>query len=89
MNSLSWDSFGDLVFSIPLYNDTDADMTLQVTAPRRVRLYAPAVIPARSRVDLRGSYDALWKRRGTEVTETLTLTVNGVETASLRIKGTL
>ena len=89
VNSLSWDSFGDLVFSIPLYNDTDADMTLQVTAPRRVRLYAPAVIPARSRVDLRGSYDALWKRRGTEVTETLTLTVNGVETASLRIKGTL
>ena len=89
VNALSWDSFGDLVFSIPLYNDTDADMMLQVTAPRHVKLYAPSVIPARSRVDLRGSYDALWKRRGTEVMETLTITVNGVETAPLRIKGTL
>ncbi|MBQ3440255.1 MAG: DUF1573 domain-containing protein [Bacteroidales bacterium] len=89
VNALAWDSFGDFAFSIPLYNDTDEEMTLQVTGPRRVKLYAPATIPARSRVDLRGVYDARWKRLRTEVTETLTITVNGVATAPLHIKGTL
>lgn len=89
VNPLTLDAFGDFVFSIPLYNDTDGEMTLKVTAPRRVKLYAPATIPARSRADLRGEYDALWKRLGTEVTETLTITVNGVETAPLQIKGML
>lgn len=89
VNALAWDSFGDFAFSIPLYNDTDQEMTLQVAAPRRVKLYAPATIPARSRADLRGVYDARWKRLGTEVTETLTVTVGGVATAPLQIKGTL
>ena len=56
---------------------------------RRVKLYAPATIPARSRADLRGVYDARWKRLRTEVQETLTITVNGVATAPLHIKGTL
>jgi hypothetical protein len=54
VNALAWDSFGDFAFSIPLYNDTDEEMTLEITAPRRVKLYAPATIPARSRADLRG-----------------------------------
>ena len=89
VNALAWDSFGDFAFSIPLYNDTDEEMTLEITAPRRVKLYAPATIPARSRADLRGVYDARWKRLRTEVQETLTITVNGVATAPLHIKGTL
>lgn len=89
VNALAWDSFGDFAFSIPLYNDTDEEMTLEVAAPRRVKLYAPATIPARSRADLRGVYDARWKRLGTEVQETLTITVNGVATAPLHIKGKL
>ena len=87
VNSLTRDSFGDYVFSIPLYNDTDEEMTLEVRGPRRVKLYAPAGIPARSRADLRGVYNALWKRYGTEVKETLTIIVNGVETAPLQIRG--
>ena len=89
VNALAWDSFGDFAFSIPLYNDTDEEMTLEISAPRRVKLYAPATIPARSRADLRGEYDALWMRLGTEVEETLTITVNGVAAAPLHIKGKL
>ena len=87
VNALTLDGFGDFVFSIPLYNDTDEEMTLRITAPRRVKLYAPATIPARSRADLRGEYDALWMRLGTEVEETLTINVNGVETKPLQIRG--
>ena len=49
VNALAWDSFGDFAFSIPLYNDTDEEMTLEITAPRRVKLYAPATLPARRR----------------------------------------
>ena len=89
VNTLAWDSFGDFAFSIPLYNDTDEEVTVAVSAPRRVRLYAPATIPARSRADLRGVYDARWKRLGTEITETLTITVNGVAAAPLQIRGNL
>ena len=29
VNALAWDSFGDFAFSIPLYNDTDEEMTLE------------------------------------------------------------
>ena len=89
VNTLAWDSFGDFAFSIPLYNDTDKEITVVVSAPRRVKLYAPATIPARSRADLRGVYDAQWKRLGTEITETLTITVNGVAAAPLQIRGNL
>jgi len=89
VNTLAWDSFGDFAFSIPLYNDTDEEVTVAVSAPRRVKLYAPATIPARSRADLRGVYDARWKRLGTEISETLTITVNGVAAAPLQIRGNL
>ena len=89
VNTLAWDSFGDFAFSIPLYNDTDEEVTVAVSAPRRVKLYALATIPARSRADLRGVYDARWKRLGTEITETLTITVNGVAAAPLQIRGNL
>ena len=87
VNALALDSFGDFVFSIPLYNDTDREMSLSVQAPRRVKLYVPETIPPRTRVDLRGEYDALWKRLGSEVTETLRITVNGAETKPLTIRG--
>jgi len=89
VNSLMKDSFGDYIFSIPLYNDTDQEMTLRVVAPSRVKLFAPETIAPHSREDLRGQYNALWKRRGSEVKETLILTVNGVEVAPVHIKGTI
>ena len=73
-----------------LRTDTSVNaLAWEISAPRRVKLYAPATIPARSRADLRGVYDARWKRLRTEVQETLTITVNGVATAPLHIKGTL
>ena len=87
VNSLYKDSFGDYVFSLPLYNDTDQAVTIRVLGSRRMKLFAPATIQPRSRADLRGRYDARWKRSGTEVSETLTLQVNGVETAPLQIRG--
>jgi len=87
VNSLSKDRFGDLVFSLPLYNDTDKEMTIRIQASRRMKLFAPATIPARSRADLRGRYDTRWKRSGSEISETLNIEVNGVETAPLQIRG--
>ena len=87
VNALTRDSFGDYVFSIPLYNDTDREMVLEVIGPRRVKLYAPAVVPARSRVDLRGEYKPRWKFLRPHVEETLTVKVNGTEVAPLRIRG--
>jgi len=87
VNTLVKDSFGDYVFSLPLYNDTDAEMTLTVEAPSRVKLFAPATLAPHSREDLRGEYNALWKRRGSEVKETLRICVNGVPVAPVQIKG--
>lgn len=87
VNALAKDSFGDYVFSIPLYNDTDKEMVLEVRGPRRVKLYAPAAIPARSRVDLRGEYKPRWKFLRPQVEETLTVKVNGTEVAPLQIRG--
>ena len=87
VNVLTRDRFGDYVFSIPLYNDTDREMTLEVKASGRVKLYAPATIPPRSRMDLRGEYNTRWKLRGSEVTETVAITVNGAEVKPLQIRG--
>ena len=89
VNSLYKDRFGDFVFSIPLYNNTGKTVTLEVTVPGRVKLYAPLTIGPYSREDLRGEYDALWKRRGSEVRETLIIKVDGVEITPLQIKGTI
>ncbi len=89
VNALVKDSFGDFVFSIPLYNDTDREMVIGVSAPSRVKLYAPATIGPHSREDLHGQYNALWKRRGSVVSETLQITVDGVEVAPLQIRGNI
>lgn len=89
VNSIAKDGFGDFVFSIPLYNDTDKELSIEVSAPRRVKLYAPATIGPHSREDLRGIYNALWKRLGSEVLETLQIKVDGVPVAPLQIKGTI
>ena len=89
VNSLRKDSFGDYVFSIPLYNDSAEAVTLEVEASSRVKLYAPATIGPYSRENLRGEYNALWKKRGSEVRETLSVKVNGVEITPLQIKGTI
>lgn len=87
VNVLSKDGFGDYVFSIPLYNDTDREMTLEVEGPRRVKLFAPKTLAPHTREDLRGEYNALWKRRGSAVLETLDISVDGVPVAPLQIKG--
>ena len=89
VNSIVKDSFGDFVFSIPLYNDTDREIRIEVSAPRRVKLYAPSVIGPHSREDLRGIYNTRWKRRGSQVMETLQIKVDGVPVAPLQIKGTI
>lgn len=90
VNVLSRDGFGDYVFSIPLYNDTDREVKVEVRASSsRVKLYAPQTLASHSREDLRGEYDALWKRRGSAVAETLTISVDGAPVAPLQIKGTI
>ena len=89
VNALKKDRFGDYVFSIPLYNDTDREITLTVKAPFRVKLYAPATIAPHSRADLRGQYNARWKRHGSQVDGTLQITVDGAPVTPLHFKGTL
>ncbi len=90
VNALRRDEFYDYVFSIPLYNDSDEPLQLEVSASSaRIKLYAPRTLAPHSREDLRGEYDALWKRRGSEVQETLTIRVNGEQAAPLQIKGTI
>ena len=89
VNALVKDSFGDYTFSIPLYNDTDREVKVEVKAPSRVKLFAPATIAPHTREDLRGEYNALWKRRGSQVQETLELEVDGSPVAPLRIQGTI
>ena len=90
VNALRRDDFYDYVFSIPLYNDSDEPVQLEVSASSdRIKLYAPQTLAPHSREDLRGEYDALWKRRGSEVLETLTIRVNGEQVAPLQIKGTI
>jgi len=75
---LELDRQGDYVLRLPLYNDTDSPVTIEVTGPSRLKLYAPAVIGPRSREDVRGIYNARWLRRGREVREKLQVKVNGV-----------
>ena len=90
VNALVKDKFGDYVFSIPLYNDTDREVVLEVEASSsRIRLFAPQTIGPFERVDLRGTYNALWRRRGAEISETLTIRTDGAETAPLHIRGTI
>ena len=90
VNALRRDDFYDYVFSIPLYNDSDEPVQLEVSASSgRIKLYAPQTLAPHSREDLRGEYNALWKRRGSEVLETLTIKVNGEQVAPLQIKGTI
>jgi len=89
VNRLSLDHFGDYEFSIPLYNNTDREITLEVKGPKRVKLYAPATIGPHSRADLRGQYNALWKKRGSQVLESLQIIVDGAPVKPLQIKGTL
>jgi len=82
------DKFGDFVFSFPLYNDTDREMTVEVEGPARVKFYGtPVTLAPHSRGDVRGLYDALWRRYGTEVLETLTVKVDGEDVKPLQIRG--
>lgn len=84
------DSFGDLIFSFPLYNDTDEAVSLTLKpASWRLLPTAPAVIPARSRVDVRGSYFPLAQPKGREVEVRLGIEVNGTAVTPLTIIGTI
>lgn len=90
VNSFHKDSFGDYVFSIPLYNDTDSPVSL-VVKPSSWRVFPryPATIPARTRVDLKGQYNSWLKKSGSEAGVELSLEVNGVMVTPLKIVGTI
>lgn len=84
------DAFGDFVISFPLYNDTDREMTLTLTpSDWRFIPQAPATVPARSRVDVRGRYFPIGKPKGTEVKGSLAIGVDGEPVAPLTIMGTI
>ena len=82
---LALDSYGDYSLRFPLYNDTDAPMSVEFIGPRRLKLFAPSVIAPRSREDVRGIYNARWIRRGREVHEKLQIKVNGTEVLPIEI----
>ena len=87
---LEKDAFGDHVFSFPLYNDTDREMRLELRAPSRVKFYEqPAVIGPHSRVNVRGVFDVRWKRRGSQVAESVDIRVNGEKVTPVVLKGTI
>lgn len=84
------DSFGDLVFSFPLYNDTDKEMNLEFRTSSRVKFYeAPSAIVPHTRVNVRGIYSARWKRRGTVISEKIEVKVNGKAIEPVVLKGTI
>ena len=89
VNSLRKDRFGDFVFSVPLYNNTDEPMLLDINAPWRFKLYAPESIPARTRIDLRGEYRDIFLKNGSRVSEMLKIKVNGENVIPLHVKGTI
>jgi hypothetical protein len=88
---LTLDKFGDYVFSFPLYNDTDREMTVRVEGPSRVKRYgSPLTLAPHTRGDVRGEYRRpWWKRKGANVSETLTINVDGEAVAPLQIRGTI
>lgn len=89
VNHFRKDKMGDYILTIPLYNDTDREMRLDVEAPSRLRIYAPKTVAPRSRIDLRGIYTPRWPWWKREVTEMLRIRVDGKEVAPLQIKGTI
>jgi len=74
---LERDRQGDYLLRIPLYNDTDEPVRVEVTGPSRLRLFVPETIGPRERRDIRGLYNARWMRRGRTVSDTLRIRVNG------------
>ena len=82
---LTRDKAGDYLLRVPLYNDTDAPVSVEFIGPRRLKLFAPSVIAPRSREDVRGIYNARWIRRGREVHEKLQIRVNGTEVLPIEI----
>lgn len=84
------DEFGDYVFSFPLYNDTDKEMTLKYSAPSRVKFYeAPATLAPHSRINIRGEYNSRWKRDGSKVDAEVRIEVNGEAVQAVALKGTI
>lgn len=87
-NTLLRDSFGDYVFTIPLYNDTDDTVRILCVGSWRMRLRYPAEIPPRSRVDLRGTCRPGWPKRDA-VEEILHIVVNGTPVTPVFVRGTI
>ena len=89
VNPIRKDAFGDYVFSIPLYNDTDRDIRLKVYASRRLTVRVPEVIPAHTRVDLRGQFDPRGREEGSDIRKLLLLRTEDGFAAPLLLVGTL
>lgn len=89
VNHFRKDKMGDYVLTIPLYNDTDKEVRLDVEAPGRLKIYAPTTLAPRTRADLRGIYTPRWPWWRREVRETLRIRVDGKEVAPLQIIGTI
>ena len=87
-NRLLKDGFGDYVFSIPLYNDTDETVRIECRGSWRMILHCPVELAPRSRADLRGSYFPHFRRPG-DVDEVLEVKVNGETVTPLHVRGTL
>lgn len=85
--SFKKDRFGDLVVSIPLYNDTDSPVEISFGAPLRISVIAPNKIAPRSRVDVVCKYNSLFRRKGASIRETLRIKVNGDRVNPLTLKG--
>lgn len=77
---------GQYVFSFPLYNDTDFPKRLEYEPSARLKLIqAPEFVPPRSRVDVKGTYNPLWRRWGSEQTEPLRIKADGKELPAMEM----
>ena len=89
VNHFRKDKMGDYVLTIPLYNDTDREMRIEVEAPARLKTYVPSTLAPRTRADLRGIYTPRWSWWRREVRETVRIKVDGQEVTPLQIIGTI
>jgi len=85
--SLKKDKEGDFMASFPLYNDSTQPMKLSLSKPMRLKVYGPGEIAPQSRIDLIVKYRPFFKKKGSEIRETLGIKVNGEKVSSIIIKG--
>jgi len=81
---IEMDRQGDFVLRVPLYNDTDTPVDVKVSGPERLKIFSPEkTIGPHSREDIRGVYNAKWIKRGTEITDSLQVLVNGKKVTTI------